>query len=155
MQRNLKVFLKCLGNTLTRQLPMGVGNCQWSGLTDQNICNIHGVAHLASRYRAMLRLWDFYTFWILASYTGNLPHWETYQEEASGSYHFVLGGGAVCLWGDQIFFGQSKGGANFFPMTQRGGGRFFLGVQEGGPNFFSKSRSRFFGSFGAILQYVI
>ncbi len=28
---------------------------------------------LALRYRAMLRRWDFYIFWHLASYTGNLP----------------------------------------------------------------------------------
>ncbi len=27
---------------------MGAGHCQWGGLTDQNICNIHGGAHLAS-----------------------------------------------------------------------------------------------------------
>ncbi len=57
----------------TRQLPMGAGHCQWGGLTDWNICNIHGDAHLASRYRAMLRFWDFYTFWHLASYTGSFP----------------------------------------------------------------------------------
>ena len=35
----------------TRQLPMGAGYCQWGGLTDRNICNIYGDAHLASRYR--------------------------------------------------------------------------------------------------------
>ncbi len=34
----------------TRQLPMGAGHCQWGGLTDRNICNIYGGAHLASRY---------------------------------------------------------------------------------------------------------
>ena len=27
---------------------MGAGYCQWGGLTDQNICNIYGDAHLAS-----------------------------------------------------------------------------------------------------------
>ena len=57
----------------TRQLPMGAGYCQWGGLTDWNICNIYGDVYLASRYRMMLRLWDFYQFWHLASYTGNLP----------------------------------------------------------------------------------
>ncbi len=35
----------------TRQLPIGAGHCQWGGLTDRNICNIHGDAHLASRSR--------------------------------------------------------------------------------------------------------
>ncbi len=44
----------------TRQLPMGAGHCQWGGLTDQNICNIYRGAHLASRYRAMLRPRSFY-----------------------------------------------------------------------------------------------
>ncbi len=34
---------------------------------------INGDAHLASRDSAMLRLWDFYQFWHLASSTGNLP----------------------------------------------------------------------------------
>ncbi len=52
---------------------MGAGYCQWGGLTDRNIYNIYGDAHLASRYRAMLRLWDFYHFWHLARHTGNLP----------------------------------------------------------------------------------
>ncbi len=27
---------------------MGAGYCQWGGLTDRNICNIYGDAHLAS-----------------------------------------------------------------------------------------------------------
>ncbi len=52
---------------------MGAGHCQWGGLTDRNICNIYGGAHLASRYHAMLRFWDFYQFWHLANYTANLP----------------------------------------------------------------------------------
>ena len=46
----------------TRQLPMGAGYCQWGGLTDRNICNVFGGAHLASRYRAMLRIWDLNLF---------------------------------------------------------------------------------------------
>ncbi len=32
---------------------MGAGHCQWGGLTDQNICNIHGGAHLASRVNSL------------------------------------------------------------------------------------------------------
>ncbi len=30
----------CLGNLITRQLPMGAGHCQWGGFTDRNVCNI-------------------------------------------------------------------------------------------------------------------
>ncbi len=52
---------------------MGAGHCQWGGLTDRNICNIHGGEHLASCYRTMLRLWDFFQIWHLASHNGNLP----------------------------------------------------------------------------------
>ena len=29
---------------------MGAGYCQWGGLTDRNIYNIYGDAHLTSRY---------------------------------------------------------------------------------------------------------
>ncbi len=29
---------------------MGAGHCQWGELTDQNVCNIYGQEHLASRY---------------------------------------------------------------------------------------------------------
>ncbi len=39
----------------TRQLSMGAGHCQWGGYTDGNVCNIHGEAHLASRWHVMLR----------------------------------------------------------------------------------------------------
>ncbi len=46
---------------------MGAGYCQWGGLTDRNIYNIYG------GYRVMLRMWDFYQFWHLASHTGSLP----------------------------------------------------------------------------------
>ncbi len=64
---------KFVGNIWTRQLPMGAGDCQWGGLTDQNVCNIHGDAHLASRYRAMLRPGTFSKF-------GTLPATMAYQE---------------------------------------------------------------------------
>ncbi len=37
-----------LENCSTCQLPIGAGHCQWGGLTDRNICNIHGDEHLAS-----------------------------------------------------------------------------------------------------------
>ncbi len=53
---------------------MGAGHCQWGGLTDQNLCNIYGDAHLASRYRVILRPRNFSTFDTgLASHPGNLP----------------------------------------------------------------------------------
>ncbi len=41
----------CVLQSHTRQLPMEAGYCQWGGLTDRNICNIYGDAHLASRYQ--------------------------------------------------------------------------------------------------------
>ncbi len=28
----------------TRQMPIGADHCQWGGLTNRNICNIHGEA---------------------------------------------------------------------------------------------------------------
>ncbi len=76
----------------TRQLPMGAGHCQLGGLTDRNVCkgwsifaygtqkwttpNIHGDAHLASRYRVMpLHLYYIHfgisTQWVVAG-----PHWQ-------------------------------------------------------------------------------
>ncbi len=36
----------------TCQLPIWAGHCQWGGLTDRNICNMHGDEHLAWRYQA-------------------------------------------------------------------------------------------------------
>ena len=49
-----------------------------------------------------------------------------------GSYHFLPGGWAVCLWGgDQNIFGWSKGGQVFVI-------RVFWGSKRGGPNFFLK-----------------
>ena len=41
-----------------------------------------------------------------------------------GSYHFLLGGGAVCLWGDHNLLGWSKGGP-VFSVHQWGGPEFF------------------------------
>ncbi len=55
----------------TRQLPIGAGHCQWGGCTDRNVCNIHGDAHLASRYRTMLRPGAFFRFGTLPV-VGNL-----------------------------------------------------------------------------------
>ncbi len=43
-----------MSNYMTRQLLMGADHCQWGGLTDRNIYNIHRDGHLASRYRTML-----------------------------------------------------------------------------------------------------
>ncbi len=81
---------------------MGAGHCQWGGLTDRNICNIRGAAHLTSRYRAMLRLWDLDTFWHFASYTGNLrilgnlsggglPSFSDFWQVAKISWHAAKG----------------------------------------------------------------
>ncbi len=49
------------------------------------------------------------------------------------SYHFLPVGGAVCLWGDQTFWGWSKEaeGTSFFQWV-KGGTRIFK-VKEGGP----------------------
>ena len=68
-----------------------------------------------------------------------------------GSYHFLPGGGAVCLWGGgQNFLGWSEGGAKIFSRGQKGGPIFFQGVKGGGPGFFSKRGANFFCAFGAI-----
>ncbi len=49
---------------------MGAAYCQWGGLTDWNICNIHGEEHLASRCRAMLRTGTF------SNLAHCQPHWQ-------------------------------------------------------------------------------
>ncbi len=50
--------------------------------------------------------------------------------------------GAICLWGDQNFFGQSKGRNKLFFSESRGEGPEFLRVTEGGPEFFPKMGTR-------------
>ena len=77
------ILFLLLENLSTRQLPMGAAHCQWGRLTDQNVCNIHGDAHLASRYRAMLRPGTFSKFGTLPATLATCQHLETCLEEAS------------------------------------------------------------------------
>ncbi len=66
---------------------IGASYCPWGGQTDWNACSIHGEVHLASHYRAMLRLWNFYHFWHLASYTGNLATLENLSRGGLPSFY--------------------------------------------------------------------